>query len=287
MFISEFIEYLKKIRRCSNRTYESYQYNLTRLNDWASNRSQSLDTLTARDIKDYMCQLMDEGVQPKSINQFLSSFRSYYDYTCRFCGADNNPAVGIRDVRTPKTLPKFIREEKMNLLIDKLLPATDFKRMRTRIIVLVFYHTGIRCSELAQLTDDDICLSTNCMKIRGKGNKERFVPFGDDLHDELLRYMQMRPAGSSSFLRSISGQPLTQWQIRIVTKMALLRIVPADYAHPHVLRHTFATVLMNHGAKIERVKLLLGHASVNTTCIYEHVSISSLKQIYNTAFQRI
>lgn len=290
MFIQNFINHLEKVRRYSSRTVNSYRQNLGYLCDYLASVNLSIDNVSTKQLSGYIMYCMERGLQPKSINQHLASIRSYFDYCCRFEDVKNNPAAGLRDVRTPKTLPRFISEEKMSLLIDHLLPCDTFKQIRARIVVLLFYHTGIRCNELATLTYSHVNLSGDFIKVRGKGDKERYIPFGQELHDELIRYFKACPEGSlqgsEGIIKTIWGGACTPFQIRRICKVALLKIVPAELAHPHILRHSFATALMNHGARIENVRLLLGHASCDTTAIYQHVSINYLRTSYSKTFER-
>lgn len=287
MFVTEFLNHIEKVRRYSPRTVETYRFNLSQLVNWCELNNLTLDSINTRDIAAFVMHLAENGLKANSINCYLSSIRSYYDYCCRFECCTVNPAVGFRDLRTTKLLPKFIPEDKMDYLIDNMLPSDTYKRMRTRIIILMFYHTGMRCSELEKLNDTDIDFNRCCIRVMGKGNKERLIPFGEELRNEIMKYVDMRPQSKTcAFIQSISGERLTSFQIRRICSIALCRIVPKELAHPHVLRHTFATVLMNHGARIESIKLLLGHSSVNTTTIYEHVSISYLHSIHKIAFGR-
>lgn len=290
MFVQDFINYIEKVRRYSLRTVQSYHNDLELVCRFLASIGTDLDHATPRQLSSYIIDCMERGLQPKSINQHLAAIRSYYDFCCRFMNQEHNPAAGLRDVRTPKLLPKFISEEKMNFLIDHLLPADNFKRMRTRIVVLLFYHTGIRCNELANLSFQRINFEKDYIKVIGKGNKERYIPFGPELHNELLKYFAMCPnkdkSSGSCIIQTMWGTPCTSFQIRRICKIALRRIVPDELAHPHVLRHTFATVLMNHGARIENVRLLLGHASCDTTAIYQHTSITYLRNSYDKTFKR-
>lgn len=287
MYVDNFIRYISTIRRYSPRTVGTYQNNLTFFVGWCKWSGRDVDALQPKDITSYIVHLAEErNLQANSINNHLASIRSYFDYCCRFEGLQCNPAVGVRDLRTPKMLPKIISETQMNFLIDHLLPSNTFKRMRTRIVILLFYHTGLRCQELERLACSDINLSRCFLRVIGKGNKERILPFGDELRRELEHYLLMRPNQGDTFLQSIYGEPLTARQIRRICALALRRIVPENLAHPHVLRHTFATVMMNHGARIENLRLLLGHASIDTTAIYQHVSVSYLQNIHAKAFKR-
>ena len=288
MYYNEFLNHIEKVRRYSLRTVNSYRDDLVSFDNFISSIGVTANAVTTRTIYDYISYLADKGMKPTSVNQHLSALRSYFDFCCRFGYATSNPAASVRDMRTPKLLPKFIQEERMNFLIDHLLPSRTYKEMRTRIVILIFYHTGIRCSEMAGLTDASFNLSANYVKVLGKGNKERIIPFGKELHNEITKYISMRNKEfnykGKGFLLTIWGTRLDNFQIRRICKYALRKIVPDALCHPHVLRHTFATVLMNHGARIENIAKLMGHASIDTTSIYQHVSVSYLRQSYSKAF---
>lgn len=289
MYEQEFINYLSKVRRCSERTVQSYENNINLFNKFLGKKNKNIIDAKPVDIRDYIEHIMENGLQPSSVNQYLSSFRTFYDFCCRFYNLERNPAAGIRDVRTPKKLPKFISEKKMNYLIDFLLPKSDFKRMRTRIVILIFYHCGLRCKELVSLSINDVNFTNNSIKVIGKGDKERIIPFGIELRNNLIEYLKFRSqinTKTKSLIVTINGMPCNCYHIRTITKLALKRIVPEELQHPHVLRHSFATALMNNGAKIENVSLLLGHSSINTTAIYQHTSINYLRHIFKQSFSR-
>lgn len=286
MYISDFLTYIEKVRRYSLRTVETYAFNLNQLSQWCEENGKSLDNIVISDISQYVLYLADvKQLKATSINNYLASIRSYFDYCCRFQGLERNPAAGFRDLRTPKLLPKFIPERLMNELIDNYLPADTFKQKRARLIILLFYHTGIRCEELKALNVSDVDITRGCIHVIGKGKKERFIPFGQELGDCLSDYIANRPCNNDYLIQSIGGARLTSFQIRRICSICLERIVPKELAHPHVLRHTFATALMNHGAKIENIRLLLGHASINTTAIYQHVSLAHLRDVHKLAFR--
>lgn len=290
MFYSSFINHIQYVRNYSLRTIESYSDDLRSFAMYLQGEHINIEDVTTKTIYGYMAFLIDKGLKPKSVNQHLSCLRSFFDYRCRFEEAGNNPAAPVKDMRVGKRLPLFISEEKMNLLIDKFLPSRTYKEARTRIIILLFYHTGIRCAEMAAMKDNDICLSRNYIRVIGKGDKERYIPFGNELHNEIVSYMAIRDKsvrnGSCFFIRTIQGEQCEQWQIRWVCKIALRRVAPEYMCHPHILRHTFATVLMNHGARVENVAKLMGHASITTTSIYQHTSVDYLRQSYNLAFNQ-
>lgn len=284
MKVQEFINHISKICNYAEKTCKCYS---TTLNDFF--RFVDGREVTPNIIMEYIMFKRDAGCSAVSCNNYISAIRSYYDYCCRFEGCALNPAAGIRNIKTGKNLPLFMTENVMNDLLDNRLRRDTFKRYRTFLVILFFYHTGVRCSELAKVRDVDICYDKKYVKIYGKGRKERMVPFGDELYYHLREFTKMRNSELDStdghLFTNVHGQGLTDFQIRIITKQALLRVVAPKFAHPHVLRHTFATAMMNHGAKIENVALLLGHESVDTTTIYEHVSINYLQSIHNKVFK--
>lgn len=290
MMIDNFIRYIADIRRYSQRTVASYRNNLLSFSSWLNSQQLDEGALRPRDINNYIAALMERGLKPNSINQYLASIRSYFDYCCRFENMGTNPAAGVRDVRAPKLLPRYIPGDKMDYLIDNLLPKDTFKRFRTRIVILIFYHTGIRCQELANLKFNDIDINNMYLRVVGKRDKERIIPFGKELAEEIALYRYSMACAIDSncmnVVQTINGEACTAYQIRQICKLALRRIVPEELAHPHILRHTFATVLMNNGAKIENVRMLLGHASIQTTAIYQHVSINYLRDTYSQIFNK-
>lgn len=289
MFYTEFLTHIENVRRYSLRTVNSYRDDLMSFDYYCNSFGLSPDAVLTSDIYNYMGYLVKKGLKSTSVNQHLSCLRTYFDFCCRFGFMAHNPAASVRDMRTPKKLPLFIPEEKMNFLIDNLLPARNYKEYRTRIIILLFYHTGIRCSEMASLTDASFTMSVDFLKVVGKGRKERIIPFGAELHRELTQYIAIRDdyfkGKGKGFLRTVWGCPLDNFQIRRICKYALRKIVPDVLCHPHVLRHTFATVLMNHGARIENIAKLMGHSSITTTSVYQHISITYLRNSYSKAFQ--
>lgn len=291
--VAQFMFHIENVCNYSQKTAISYANDLKVLSNFLNGMGCGImSEIDAPVLSEFVLWRREAGVKPQSINRALSAYRTFFDYLCRFCGLSHNPALAIRNLRTAQLLPLFVTEEKMDLLIDNFLPGDSFKQMRTRIAILVFYHTGMRCQELADLSDEKIDFNSCTLKVVGKGNKERFIPFGEELAGEMRKYMILRDVSVSqekrdrAFMVTDKGERMTSAQIRIIVKIPMMKVLPKIYCHPHVLRHTFATALMNHGASIEAIKLLLGHESVETTAIYEHVSHKRLKDVYNLAFKR-
>lgn len=288
-----FLYHIKNICNYSQKTILSYESDFNQIAIFLKSIGcDDVREISPNVIADYIIYKREKGLNPRSVNRHLAAARSLFDFLCRFKGLEVNPAHAIKNLKTAKVLPLFITEEKMDLLIDNFLPGDSFKQMRTRIAILVFYHTGMRCQELADLSDEKIDFNSSTLKVVGKGNKERFIPFGEELAGEMRKYMILRDVCVSQekrdrvFMVTDKGERMTSAQIRIMVKIPMMKVLPKIYCHPHVLRHTFATALMNHGASIEAIKLLLGHESVETTAMYEHVSSAKLKSVYNIAFDR-
>lgn len=281
--ITRFIHHIQFVRNYSVRTLRSYENNLYRLKAFYDGRD--LNTLSSKDIANYVEHLAEAGKKAASINQYLSSFRSYYDYCVKFEGMRQNPALAVRDVRKEKLLPRFIPEDVMNKLIDHHLPTDTWKQRRTRLIILLFYHLGIRCSEMEGLNVNDVDMYRQVVRVLGKGRKERLIPFGQELAEELSAWIYERKDKGFTKTRALIvtefGEAITSFQIRRITKMALTRVVDKKLAHPHVIRHSFATAMMNNGCRIEHLAKLMGHTSIATTAIYEHCSLGYLKSVFS------
>lgn len=283
----EFIDYLKKVRGFSSRTIETYDFNVNKLCEYLPCMAYEA---TRHDIADFICYLHEQGYNPNTINNYISSITTYYSFVCNFINTSLvNPCSCIKHVKSGFRLPRFLTEEQMQQVFANLNQYEDFQCAREAAIIALFYHTGIRCSELQSLTMKDVDFARNTIRVIGKRNKERIIPFSDDCRKFLahwIAFKMMNISFSDRFFISKQGTELTCKQIRYIVKRCLIRVVPESLAHPHVLRHSFATHLMNKGCNIEYIRALLGHASVITTSIYTHTSIENLQSIYNSIFNR-
>lgn len=281
----EFLDYLRKVRGFSSRTIETYDFNVNKLCEFLP---CTADEATRLDIADFICYLHEQGYNPNTINNYISSITTYYNFVCNFVNTSlTNPCTCIKHVKSGFRLPRFLTEQQMQEVFDNLKAFAGFQGSREAAIIALFYHTGIRCSELQSLSINNVSLSNNTIRVIGKRNKERIIPISNDCRAYLIAWLQYRHDVISycdNFFISKQGTELTCKQIRYIVKRCLVRVVPESLAHPHVLRHSFATHLMNKGCNIEYIRALLGHASVITTSIYTHTSIENLQSIYNSIF---
>lgn len=289
--IESFLEYIRCELNLSACTVSAYSDDLKQWAEFATGgKPAELEpmSVTTPDLRIWISQLAASGLSARSIRRKVSALRSYFRYLCARCGAKSNPAAELRTARPPKELPVYIRPDELNKVIDSGLDASDFEELRNELILTMFYSTGIRCSELMNLRDCDIDAGRGELKVLGKRNKERIVPFGPELSDMIERYKQTRPSGPGP-----NGELFTRADGRALYRKAIYNIVHhalegvhARRTSPHVLRHSFATDMLNSGADLNSVGKLLGHASLETTQIYTHVTLRDLKNNYQLAHPR-
>ena len=250
----------------------------------------SWSTLDADVIRSWMESLMDKGNKATSVNADLTALRTFYRYALSRNLVERDPAHGITGPKKQKPLPQFLREGEMDRLLDQEEWSDDFKDVRARTIILLLYETGIRRSELVGLDDKDVDLDAQQLKVTGKRDKQRIIPFGSELAGELKRYMEARGREFGTtrgplFLNR-KGTRLTGGQLYREVKGQLSRVTTMKKRSPHVLRHTFATAMLNHKAGLENVKQLLGHESIETTEIYTHTTFEQLRRVYKDSHPR-
>lgn len=268
MKVKEFLNYCEK-RNLSSLTVRNYRQHLKDYYVFLGGRVD-IDDSTPNDLLDFVSE-QRESVSAKSVNIKMASLRVYFDFVCRFYGLPKNPCLSIAKCREEKRLPRYIPQEKMDYLLAHL-PESSFKQLRTKAIITFFYMTGARCCEVANLNDMDLDFTAGRVLLFGKGRKERYVPICSKLRGILQTYIEKRDKviqnHDSSLFCSLQGERLSDWQLRKVMIAPLCTIVPRDCAHPHILRHTFATVLLNHGKPIEQISRWLGHSSIAVTQTY-------------------
>lgn len=289
--IQEFINYLRDVRGYSNKTLHSYSNVLhvlsTSLHRQRSMELHQLDTNGCRALLNLVS--VQRNLCARSRNVYLSCLKSYFDFLVRFGYVRVNAPLPLQNARVAKLLPRFISESIMNQVIDNELPCETLEQCRKRLIVLVLYHCGLRASELLNLQLDKIDIKLHSMRVVGKGNKERMLPFGDELADCIIRYCILRnrhQIKSPYLLTDDEGNPMRGMMLRSIIKEVFAKHCDETLCHPHVLRHTFATALLNHGCPLNVIQILLGHASLSTTEIYTHVSNIQVFNQYTKAFNR-
>ncbi|MBP3230520.1 MAG: tyrosine-type recombinase/integrase [Prevotella sp.] len=295
MTIDDFLNYLRYERNYSERTVQSYGEDLRAFESYFKNsmdHALSWESVDSDVIRDWMEHMMDKGNNASSINRRLSALRSFYRFALARKLVNADPAHGVTGPKKSKVLPQFLRESELDVLLDReLSDADDYINVRARTIIMMFYATGMRLSELVGLDETMIDFTTCQLKVTGKRNKQRIVPFGEELKEELLHYINMRNARfperqAEALFLTDKGQPMNSNQVRYEVKKHLSKVSTLKKRTPHVLRHTFATAMLNHDAGLESVKKLLGHESLTTTEIYTHTTFEQLKRVYEKAHPR-
>ena len=290
--IDQFLNYLRFERNASPQTVQTYEDALRELESYLTFREDglSLGTVDTDLIRDWMESLMDRGNNASTINKKLSALRSFFRFALKRGLVEKDPAHALAGLKKSKPLPQFLREGEMDRLLDGMEWGEDYKDVRARTLLLLLYETGLRRSELAGLNDGDIDFGACQLKVTGKRNKQRIVPFGAELAEALKGYMdvrneQLRLDGDALFLND-KGHRMTGQQVYAIVRKHLTGATSLKKRSPHVLRHTFATAMLNNGAGLESIKNLLGHESVSTTEIYAHTTFEQLKRVYEEAHPR-
>jgi integrase/recombinase XerC len=292
MKIECFLDYLKLERNYSRLTVLKYESCLRLFEEYFKNLNTELEweSVDADVIRDWMESMMDSGLTAATVNGRLSAVRSFYRFALKKGLVENDPAHTITGPKKEKPLPKFIREKDMDRLLQPEMWGDTYKDVCARTIILLFYETGMRVGELVMLDDEMVDLDNRQLKVTGKRNKQRIIPFGAELEQALRDFVRLRDEQvertEKGFFVTEKGQRVTYEQVRRMVKNHLGRVTTQQKRTPHVLRHTFATTMLNHEAGLESVKQLLGHESLATTEIYTHTTFEQLKKVYEKAHPR-
>ena len=292
MMINEFLNYLKFERNRSDLTIKNYGEDLRAFKDFYRNLDSRLSwkSVDSDVIRDWMESMMDKGNNATSINRRLSALRSFYRFALARKLVDKDPVHGVTGPKKGRPLPQFLKENEMDRLLDAESWTESFEDVRDRTVIMTFYETGIRLSELIGLDDCMVDFSNRQLKVTGKRNKQRVIPFGEELLATLRDYMKCRDKEvdlqSEALFVTAKGQRMTSSQVREAVRKNLSKVCTLKKRTPHVLRHTFATAMLNNKAGIESVKKLLGHESLSTTEIYTHTTFEQLKREYYSAHPR-
>ena len=292
MWIDSFLEYLRLERNYSEKTAVSYGIDLREFEGYFKKADAEIDftTVDADVVRNWVMHLMDEGRAATSVNRKLSTLRSFYRFLLKKKAMTANPMTKVVGPKKKKPLPSFVREKDMDRLLDDLTFGEGYEGCRDRMILEMFYATGMRLSELIGLDDVDVDFSAKLIKVTGKRNKQRLIPFANELEHDLRVYIKVRdealPNGSDAFFVRKDGKRMYPMQVYRLVKRNLSKVVTLKKRSPHVLRHTFATAMLNDCAELRAVKELLGHESLTTTEVYTHTTFEELKKVYELAHPR-
>lgn len=287
-----FIEYLRYERNYSAGTVAYYKADIQELQDFIEEKVGDLtpSEVDAELIREWVISLMDKGLLASTINRKLSSLRSYYKFLLRKGEVDSDPLRRVVAPKKKKVLPVFLKESDMDRVLDDTDFGEGFKGCRDRLVIEMFYVTGMRLAELIGLDDGDVDFSLSQIKVTGKRNKQRLIPFGEELKVMMSEYVNRRnevaSVRSNAFFIRENGERLSRSFVTNLVKRTLSKVVAIKKRSPHVLRHTFATTMLNHDAKLVAIKELLGHESLATTEVYTHTTFEELKKVYNQAHPR-
>lgn len=287
-----FLDYLRYERNYSEETVKAYQNDLGQFEKFCE---EKMEEVTPGDvgssvIRDWVISLMEEKYTATSVNRKLSALRSYYKFLLRQGEISVDPLRKVAGPKKRKVLPVFLKEREMDRLLDEVSFGDGFIGVRDRLIIEMFYVTGMRLSELIGLNDGDVDFSASLIKVTGKRNKQRLIPFDEELRNGMCEYLRLRreivsPVSNAFFVRE-TGERLSRYIVGSLVEKNLSKVATVKKKSPHVLRHTFATMMLNHGAELGAIKELLGHESLATTEIYTHATFEELKKVYNQAHPR-
>ena len=293
MLLKAFVDYLRYERAASERTVAEYEADLKAFESFYKGLGDDLswETIDADIAREWMVEMMERGLKATSVNRRLSALRSFYRFLYRRGYVDHDPAHLLTAPKAEKRLPAFVREQEMDRLLDGTGMFEDsFAGRRDHLIIAMFYEAGLRVSELVGLDVKDVNLDASTLRVTGKGNKQRIVPFGEELLHLIYIYRDERAAQVADdrqpFFVSEKGERLSTAAVRKMVREKLGLVTSQQRRGPHVLRHTFATSMLNHHADLQSVKELLGHASLSTTEIYTHTTFEELKKVYHEAHPR-
>jgi integrase/recombinase XerC len=287
-----FLSHLQYEKRFSAHTLKAYDSDLSQFFTYLHKEygATAVPDITHFFIRSWIVSLIDSGVAPRSVNRKITVLKSFFRFLLREKVVEHNPMVRIQSPKVGKRLPAFIDEKKMELLFDEIKFEEGFRGARDRTMLELFYGTGMRLSELIGLEMQDVNFSDQSVKVLGKRSKERIIPLSNSLVHSLKEYIPVRNGFllengkecTSFFFENRCNKMYPKFVYRIIKKY-LGQVTTGDKKNPHVLRHTFATHMLNNGAEINAVKEILGHSSLAATQVYTHNTIEKLKNIYKQA----
>ncbi|MDR1341127.1 MAG: tyrosine-type recombinase/integrase [Prevotellaceae bacterium] len=286
-----FIDYLQYERNYSVHTFIAYTNDLLQFvsfigeKEISEGESFDLERIDSDIVRQWMMALISQSLSPASVNRKLSALQSFFKYLIRRKIVEKHPFAFLSGPKKAKSLPYFVKEKEMERVLDDEDGNIGFGNVRDKLMVEMLYETGIRCSELVGIKNVDVDLDAMLLKVTGKRNKQRLIPFAERLKEMIVYYNNVRgrevATNSPSFFVRKDGRPVSPAVVYYIVRKKLSDIPTLSKRSPHVLRHTFATGMLNNGAKLSAIKNLLGHSSLASTSVYTHVTFEELKKMYN------
>jgi len=292
MTLKTFLQYIQYEKRFSPHTVTAYKGDLEQFSGYlaATYQVKEIHEVNHTFIRSWMVSLMEAGITPRSINRKITTLKTFYKFLMKQGVVVVNPMLKVQSPKQSKKLPVFVEESKMEMLFDKVDFGEGFDALRDKLLIELFYATGMRLSELVNLKENDINIHSCSIKVLGKRNKERIIPFSNNMKHLFTEYLKEKKKtfankSETLFMTSEGNKIYHKLAYRIVNKY-LAQVTTLDKKSPHVLRHTFATHMLNHGADINSIKEILGHANLSATQVYTHNTIDKLKNVYKQAHPR-
>ena len=286
--LQAFLDYLKFEKRYSQHTLVSYQNDLEQFFAYLTSQfdAPALENITAMYVRSWLAEMKEEEISSKTINRKISSLKSFFKYEMKMGLLLQSPMITVTAPKISKRLPVFVEQKDMATLFKHVEFSNDWKGRTERLVLQLFYSTGMRLSELINLKESQLDPGHNQVKVLGKGNKERIIPVSNELIKDLQNYILDKPVRESGVLVLFvteKGKILQPRMVYSFVKWHLSQVTTIQKKSPHILRHSFATHLMNNGADLNAVKELLGHSSLAATQIYTHNTIEKLKEVFKKA----
>ncbi len=292
--VEHFLHYLSLEKQYSNHTVHSYRNDLQQFCEYLRIAPSEFDPVKVKesDIRMWIVSLLEQKISPRTVNRKLSSLKSFWKFCIKIGRVDENILHKIVSLKVPETLPTFYKKSEMDELFAYDYDPDNFEEVRDSLVLQMFYETGMRRAELIGLQMSNVSLADMTLKVLGKRNKERIIPFGQSLKDLIVAYLALRSkcvTAQTGFLFLLkNGKPLYPKAVHniVVNRISQIENISTAKKSPHVLRHTFATAMMNNGADINVIKELLGHANLAATQIYTHAVFDEIYNTYKHAHPR-
>ncbi len=288
MGIDEFLNYIAKEKRYSPHTIKGYKTDLIEFSDYSHRYFDvSVQHVNHKVVRSWFAQMMEDGFQPSTIHRKSSTLKSFFKFLMVNRFLEKSPMDLVPLPKLKKNLPKFVDEKSLNVLLNELEFPNNYEGKRDKLIMDLFYQTGIRQSELIELTINDVDFSQQQIKVLGKRNKERIIPISSELNETINEFVTYRKTDSVlNLIVTVSGKKIYPKLVYKIVNKYLSKVTTLSQRSPHVLRHSFATHMLNNGAELNSIKELLGHVNLSATQVYTHNSMEKIKTIYKQAHPR-